>query len=64
MLSPHSCFDFCSHSADSETLVVSDMKLTPCNPSMRNARDAILQADVNINSGATSARCGPRSPIA
>jgi len=38
-----------------EQLVVSGMKLTPCNPSMLNARDAILQADVNINGGAN--RC-------
>jgi extracellular elastinolytic metalloproteinase len=28
------------------------MKLTPCNPTMLNARDAILQADVNVNAGA------------
>ncbi|HEX7839872.1 MAG TPA: M36 family metallopeptidase [Kofleriaceae bacterium] len=35
-----------------EQLVVSGMKLTPCNPSMLNARDAILQADVNVNAGA------------
>ena len=38
-----------------EQLVVSGMKLTPCNPSMINARDAILQADVNISGGAN--RC-------
>jgi extracellular elastinolytic metalloproteinase len=38
-----------------EQLVVSGMKLTPCNPSMLNARDAILQADANINGGAN--RC-------
>jgi len=35
-----------------EQLVVSGMKLTPCNPSMLNARDAIIQADANINAGA------------
>jgi hypothetical protein len=38
-----------------EQLVVSGMKLTPCNPSMLNARDAIIQADANINAGAN--RC-------
>jgi hypothetical protein len=36
-------------------LVVSGMKLTPCNPTMLQARDAIIQADVNINAGAN--RC-------
>jgi hypothetical protein len=41
--------------AVTEQLVISGMKLTPCNPSMLNARDAILQADVNINGGAN--RC-------
>jgi hypothetical protein len=35
-----------------EQLVVSGMKLTPCNPTMLNARDAILQADATINHGA------------
>jgi extracellular elastinolytic metalloproteinase len=35
-----------------EQLVVSGMKLTPCNPSMLNARDAIISADTNINAGA------------
>jgi subtilisin-like proprotein convertase family protein len=38
-----------------EQLVVSGMKLTPCNPSMISARDAILQADVNLTGGAN--RC-------
>jgi subtilisin-like proprotein convertase family protein len=38
-----------------EQLVVSGMKLTPCNPTMLQARDGILQADVNINAGAN--RC-------
>jgi len=35
-----------------QQLVVSGMKLTPCNPTMLNARDAIIQADQNINGGA------------
>jgi extracellular elastinolytic metalloproteinase len=38
-----------------EQLVVSGMKLTPCSPTMLNARDGILQADQNINGGAN--RC-------
>ena len=38
--------------AVTEQLVVTGMKLTPCNPSMLNARDGILQADANINGGA------------
>lgn len=38
-----------------EQLVVSGMKLTPCNPSMLNARDAIIQADANVFAGAN--RC-------
>jgi hypothetical protein len=41
--------------AKTEQLVVAGMKLTPCNPTMLNARDGILQADVNINGGAN--RC-------
>ncbi len=41
--------------AVTEQLVVSGLKLTPCNPSMINARDAIIQADANINGGAN--RC-------
>ncbi|TMQ08787.1 MAG: hypothetical protein E6J91_32350 [Deltaproteobacteria bacterium] len=41
--------------ATTEQLVVSGMKLTPCNPSMLAARDAILQADVNLTGGAN--RC-------
>jgi hypothetical protein len=41
--------------AVTEQLVVSGMKLTPCNPSMLNARDGIIQADANINAGAN--RC-------
>jgi hypothetical protein len=42
--------------AIAEQLVVSGMKLTPCNPSMLNARDAIIQADVNINGGANECK--------
>ena len=38
-----------------EQLVISGMKLTPCNPTMLQARDAIIQADANINAGAN--RC-------
>src|ERR1043165_4587190 len=38
-----------------EQLVVSGMKLTPCVPTMLQARDAIIQADANINAGAN--RC-------
>jgi hypothetical protein len=38
-----------------EQLVVSGMKLTPCNPTMLQARDAIIQADANLNAGAN--RC-------
>jgi extracellular elastinolytic metalloproteinase len=38
-----------------EQLVVSGMKLTPCNPTMLNARDAIIQADANVFGGAN--RC-------
>jgi hypothetical protein len=34
-----------------EQLVVAGMKLTPCNPSMLDARDAIIQADTNLNGG-------------
>ena len=41
--------------ATTQQLVVSGMKLTPCNPSMLSARDAIIQADANINAGAN--RC-------
>lgn len=41
--------------ATTEQLVVSGMKLTPCNPTMLNARDAIIQADANLNAGAN--RC-------
>jgi extracellular elastinolytic metalloproteinase len=41
--------------AITEQLVVSGMKLTPCLPTMLQARDGILQADVNINGGAN--RC-------
>jgi subtilisin-like proprotein convertase family protein len=36
-------------------LVVSGMKLTPCNPTMLQARDGIIQADANLNAGAN--RC-------
>jgi hypothetical protein len=41
--------------AIAEQLVVSGMKLTPCNPTMLQARDGIIQADANINAGAN--RC-------
>ncbi|HEU4728978.1 MAG TPA: extracellular metalloproteinase [Kofleriaceae bacterium] len=41
--------------AVAEQLVVSGMKLTPCNPTMLQARDAIIQADANLNAGAN--RC-------
>ncbi|HEX5927317.1 MAG TPA: M36 family metallopeptidase [Baekduia sp.] len=41
--------------AVTEELVVAGMKLTPCQPSMLNGRDAIIQADVNIHAGAN--RC-------
>src|SRR5260370_1182100 len=41
--------------AITEQLVVSGMKLTPCRPTMLQARDAILQADANSNAGAN--RC-------
>ena len=41
--------------AATEQLVVAAMKLTPCQPTMLEARDAILQADVNIDAG--SHRC-------
>jgi subtilisin-like proprotein convertase family protein len=41
--------------AITEQLVVSGMKLTPCNPTMLQARDAILQADANLNAAAN--RC-------
>src|SRR5262249_5160152 len=41
--------------ATTERLVVAGMKPTPCTPSMLNARDAIIQADANLNGGAN--RC-------
>jgi subtilisin-like proprotein convertase family protein/Zn-dependent metalloprotease len=41
--------------AATDRLVVTGMKLTPCNPSFINARDAIIQADANLNAGAN--RC-------
>ena len=41
--------------AITEQLVVAGMKLTPCSPTMLQARDAIIQADANINAGAN--RC-------
>ncbi|MBC7974844.1 MAG: M36 family metallopeptidase, partial [Myxococcales bacterium] len=41
--------------AVTEQLVVSGMKLTPCSPTMLQARDAILSADQQINGGAN--RC-------
>jgi hypothetical protein len=42
--------------ATAEQLVISGMKLTPCNPSIVNARDAIVQADANINGGANKCK--------
>jgi extracellular elastinolytic metalloproteinase len=44
-----------TNAATLEQLVVSGMKLTPCNPTMLQARDAILQADVNVFASAN--RC-------
>ena len=41
--------------AVTEQLVVSGMKLTPCNPTMLQARDAIIAADASNNAGAN--RC-------
>jgi subtilisin-like proprotein convertase family protein len=41
--------------AVTEPLVVSAMKLTPCSPTMLQARDAIVQADANLDGGAN--RC-------
>jgi len=41
--------------AVAEQLVIAGMKLTPCRPSMISARDAIIQADANLNAGAN--RC-------
>jgi hypothetical protein len=35
-----------------DKLVMNGLKLTPCNPSMTDARDAILAADVATNAGA------------
>jgi hypothetical protein len=35
-----------------DKLVMNGLKATPCNPSMTDARDAILAADVAINAGA------------
>jgi hypothetical protein len=42
--------------AITQQLVVSGMKLTPCNPNMLNARDAIIQADANLNAGANKCK--------
>jgi len=41
--------------AATQQLVISGMKLTPCNPTILNARDAIISADANLNAGAN--RC-------
>jgi Zn-dependent metalloprotease len=41
--------------AISDRLVLQGMKFTPCSPSFLNARDGILMADQNLNSGAN--RC-------
>ncbi|HET7503211.1 MAG TPA: M36 family metallopeptidase [Kofleriaceae bacterium] len=43
--------------AMAEQLVVSGMKLTPCNPTMLQARDAIIQADTNINGASSANHC-------
>jgi len=42
--------------AVAERIVVAGMKLTPCNPTMLQARDGIIQADQNINAGANRCR--------
>jgi subtilisin-like proprotein convertase family protein len=42
-------------SATTEALVIQGMKLTPCNPTMLQARDGILAADEMLNAGAN--RC-------
>ena len=39
-----------------QQLIVSGLKLTPCNPTMLQARDAIIQADANINAGANKCK--------
>jgi hypothetical protein len=36
--------------------ILTGMKLTPCNPTMLQARDAIIQADANLNGGANRCR--------
>jgi extracellular elastinolytic metalloproteinase len=41
--------------AATQQLVISGMKLTPCNPTMLQARDGIISADASINAGAN--RC-------
>jgi hypothetical protein len=41
--------------AVTDRLVVQGMKLTPCNPTMLQARDAIIAADASLNGGAN--RC-------
>jgi Zn-dependent metalloprotease len=38
-----------------DRLIIQGMKFTPCGPSFLNARDAIIQADQNLNGGAN--RC-------
>jgi Zn-dependent metalloprotease len=48
--------------AVTDRLVVQGMKLTPCSPTMIQARDAILQADANLNGGAN--RCAIFSAFA
>lgn len=48
--------------AVTDRLVIQGMKLTPCRPSMLNARDAILMADQNLNGGAN--RCAIRRVFA
>jgi hypothetical protein len=42
--------------AVTEQLVVTGMKMTPCNPSMLNARDGIISADASVNGGANKCK--------
>jgi subtilisin-like proprotein convertase family protein len=48
--------------ATTDRLVVAGLKLTPCNPTMLQARDAIITADANINGGAN--KCALRAAFA
>ena len=45
-----------------DRLVIDGLKSTPCNPSMTDARDAILSADVATTVPPIGARSGPFSP--